>query len=60
MTGKRLLKRLVTVFVGMLCFFLFLHAVDADAKTSAVSRQLSAMSRAPVGAAADAPYATHR
>jgi hypothetical protein len=23
----------VTVFVGMLCLFLFLHAVDADAET---------------------------
>jgi hypothetical protein len=30
-TGKRLLKRLVTVVLGMLGLFMFLHAVDADA-----------------------------
>ena len=37
MTGKRLLKRLVTVLLGMLGLFVFLHAVDADAMTKAVS-----------------------
>ncbi len=44
MTGKRLLKRLLTVFVGMLCFFMFLHAVDADAET-AVGHQVSTISQ---------------
>ena len=30
------MKRLVSVLLGMLGFFLFLHAVDADAATKAV------------------------
>ncbi len=49
MTGKRLLKRLVTVFIGMLCFFMFLHAVDADAET-AVGFQLSAVGQTSASA----------
>jgi len=44
-TGKRLLKRLVSVILGMLGFFLFLHAVDADAMTAAVSSRQSAISQ---------------
>ena len=36
------MRRVVTVFFGMLCLFLFLHAVDADAETAAVGSQLSA------------------
>ena len=44
MSGKRLLKRLVTVFVGMLGLFLFLHAVDADAE-AAMSHELGAVSQ---------------
>jgi hypothetical protein len=43
-TGKRLLKRLVSVILGMLGFFLFLHAVDADAVTAAVGSRPSAVS----------------
>jgi len=27
------MRRVATVFFGMLCLFLFLHAVDADAET---------------------------
>jgi hypothetical protein len=46
-TGKRLLKRLVSVFLGMLGFFLFLHAVDADATTAAVGTQHSATANFP-------------
>jgi|KBSMisStandDraft_5_1062788.scaffolds.fasta_scaffold7494148_1 hypothetical protein len=38
------MRRVVTVFFGMLCLFLFLHAVDADAET-AVGFQLSAVSQ---------------
>lgn len=36
------MKRLVSVLLGMLGFFLFLHAVDADAATKAVGRQHNA------------------
>jgi len=42
-TGKQLLRRVITVFFGMLCLFLFLHAVDADAEEAAVGSQLSAV-----------------
>jgi hypothetical protein len=35
----------VTVFVGMLCFFLFLHAVDADAETASPQPSAFSMQR---------------
>jgi hypothetical protein len=47
-SGKRLVRRLVTVLLGTLGFLLFLHAVDADAGTSAVGSQPSAVSYNPV------------
>jgi hypothetical protein len=59
MTGKRLLKRLVTVFVGMLCFFMFLHAVEADAKT-AIGHRLSAVSQSSAKAVFYQDAAMHR
>jgi hypothetical protein len=43
-TGKQLMRRVVTVFFAMLCLFVFLHAVDADAQEGA-SSELSAMSQ---------------
>jgi len=38
------MKRLISVLLGMLGFFLFLHAVDANAVTKAVGSQPSAVS----------------
>jgi hypothetical protein len=46
------MRRVVTVFFGMLCLFLFLHAVDADAemaKPSAISQKSAASSNIPAG-----------
>ena len=37
------MRRAVTVFFGMLCLFLFLHAVDADAQDTAVGSRPSAV-----------------
>ena len=40
------MRRVVTVVFGMLCLFLFLHAVDADAE-EAVGYQPSAIGQNP-------------